>query len=201
MKQRPSVLAVDDEVRGVELVRRILRKTADVSTAASGEEAAELLENRRFDLVISDQRMPGMSGIELLTRLANRVPGTGRVLLTAYADTEVAIRGINEIQLDYYVTKPWEPPEANLYPVLDDLLDDWWATFRPQHGGVRVVGIPVTPESHRVRDFLARNQVPYEFLAAGSEAQLASVLGSAHLLWRHSAPWTNRPLDTNSSSC
>ncbi|MEO1065144.1 MAG: FAD-dependent oxidoreductase [Actinomycetota bacterium] len=173
------LLVVDDDPQVLRAVRADVRSryrpAHRIVAADGGPEATQALTElartgAEVALVVSDQRMPQLDGLAVLASAREMFPRVKMVLLTAYADTEVAIRGINEIQLDYYVTKPWEPPDENLYPVLDDLLDEWWSTFRPQHGGVRVVGVPVAAESHRVRDFLARNQVPYEFLASGSEA-------------------------------
>jgi thioredoxin reductase (NADPH) len=121
-------------------------------------------------LVISDQRMPGLTGVEFLERARALYPEARRVLLTAYAETEVAIRAINAAQIHYYLTKPWDPPEEKLYPVLDDLLSDWAAGVTPPFEGLRVIGHRWSLRDHRVRNFLARNHVPYRWLdAAGSE--------------------------------
>ncbi|QYO68810.1 FAD-dependent oxidoreductase [Leptolyngbya sp. 7M] len=108
--------------------------------------------------------MPQMSGIELLEQAMPMFPNAQRVLLTAYADTDAAIRAINSARLQYYLLKPWDPPEEKLYPVLNDLLDDWLASFRPPFEGIRVVGNRWSPQSHQVKDFLARNQIPYQWL-------------------------------------
>lgn len=108
--------------------------------------------------------MPNMSGVEFLTEALTMFPMAKRALLTAYADTDAAIEAINSTQIDYYLLKPWNPPEERLYPVLDDLLDDWMSTYRPPFEGIRVIGNRWSPQSHQVKDFLARNQVPYEWL-------------------------------------
>ena len=108
--------------------------------------------------------MPGMAGVEFLEQATPLFPDAKRVLLTAYADTDAAIRAINRVHVDHYLLKPWDPPEEHLYPVLTDLLDDWHADYRPPFEGIRVIGHRWSPLSHRVRDFLARNQVPYRWL-------------------------------------
>lgn len=148
-----------------------------VMRAGSGMAALDALEQLRqrkddVALLISDQRMPGLSGIEFLEKAIGVVPDARRVLLTAYADTEVAIRAINMARIHYYLTKPWDPPEEKLYPVLDDLLESWRREYTPRFAGLRVIGHRFSPEHHRIRDFLSRNHVPYRWLdpAAGSEA-------------------------------
>ena len=115
-------------------------------------------------LFVVDQRMPKMTGVEFLEKAIELYPGAKRVLLTAYADTDAAIRAINKVQIDYYLLKPWDPPEERLYPVLTDLLDDWRSTYRPPFEGIRVVGNQWAPASHQVKDFLARNCIPYLWL-------------------------------------
>jgi thioredoxin reductase (NADPH) len=101
------------------------------------------------------------------------------VLLTAYADTDAAIRSINKAKIDFYLMKPWDPPEENLYPILNDLLDDWMASFRPPFEGIRVVGLRWSPKSHETRDFLARNGIPYQWLDAESDKEANSLIGYA----------------------
>jgi thioredoxin reductase (NADPH) len=173
--QRPVLIAVDDEpmvARSVE--RDLLRHYADayrVLRAESGASALDLVERvlgRGEDvaLVVTDQRMPDMNGVELLARVREIAPDTKRVLLTAYADTDVAIRAINDVGLDHYLLKPWDPPEEHLFPVLDDLLAAWEPTRADVFTGVTVVGHRWSPDSHRMRDFLARNLVPYRWLDA-----------------------------------
>jgi thioredoxin reductase (NADPH) len=137
-----------------------------VLAAGSGHEALELTREltRRGDaiaLFVVDQRMPVMTGIELLREALPLQPDAKRILLTAYADTEAAIDAINEIRLDQYVLKPWDPPEERLYPVLDDLLADWQANFHPPFEGLRLLSGRWAPRGHAIRDFLTRNQVPY----------------------------------------
>src|SRR5690606_29342248 len=121
------------------------------------------LRNEPVALFLVDQRMPEMTGVEFLERAMTVYPDAKRVLLTAYADTEAAIHAINQVKIDYYLMKPWDPPEDKLYPVLGDLLDDWQAAYRPGFDGVIVIGSRWSPNTHYVRDFLARNQIPYQW--------------------------------------
>ncbi len=114
-------------------------------------------------LFLVDQRMPRKSGVEFLEEARELFPDAKKVLLTAYADTDAAIKAINAIGLDYYLQKPWDPPEENLYPILDDLLGDWRSSYRPPFEGIRVVGNRWSPRSHVVKNFLARNRVPYQW--------------------------------------
>jgi thioredoxin reductase (NADPH) len=130
-------------------------------------------------LFLADQRMPGMTGIEFLGAVAEVHPDAKRVLLTAYADTEVAIAAINTIRLDHYLLKPWDPPEERLFPVVEDLLSDWRASFRPPFEGIRVVGHPWSARGHAIKDYLARNQLPYRWLDIETDAEAAALAASA----------------------
>ncbi len=170
---KPVLLSIDDDPEVLKAVERDLRRqyaqSYRILSANSGQAALDLLDRLRrrgepVALFLADHRMPEMTGIEFLSRAVTTFPGTKRVLLTAYADTEAAIRAINEIKLDYYLLKPWDPPDQNLYPVLDDLLDDWKASYRPPFEGLRVLGTRWSPRSYELREFLARNQVPYRWL-------------------------------------
>jgi thioredoxin reductase (NADPH) len=139
-----------------------------VLRAESGASALEALRGlkRRDDavgLILADQRMPQMTGVEFLGEAIGLFPNAKRVLLTAYADTDAAIRAINDAKIHHYLLKPWDPPEEHLYPVLDDLLEDWQASYRPPFEGVRVLGTRWSPRSYALRDFLARNQAPYQW--------------------------------------
>jgi thioredoxin reductase (NADPH) len=131
------------------------------------------LRNKTLALLIVDQRMPGMTGVELLGEAMTLYPAAGRVLLTAYADTDAAIRAINEIKLDHYLMKPWDPPEERLYPVVDDLLEDWRASFDPPFQGVKVVSHRWSSDGHRIKDYLTRNQVPYRWFDQESDPEAA----------------------------
>ncbi len=170
---RPVLLTVDDDPEVLGAVRRdLLRQYGDryrVLAADSGATALEATEqlklrNEPVALFLADQRMPRMSGVEFLEQGIALFPQAKKVLLTAYADTDAAIRAINSVRIDHYLLKPWDPPEQHLYPVLDDLLADWDAGFHPPFGGLRVIGHRWSPKSHAVKDFLARNQVPYRWL-------------------------------------
>ncbi len=185
--ERPTLLTVDDNPEVLRAVERDLRRRYGreyrVVRADSGEAALGAIDElRRRDepvaLLLADQRMPRMNGVEFLAEAMTRVPDAKRVLLTAYADTEAAIKAINDVRLDYYLLKPWDPPEEQFYPVLDDLLEDWKAGFRPPYRGLRVLGHRWSPTSHEVRDFLARNQVPYRWLDVESDAEATRVIAA-----------------------
>jgi thioredoxin reductase (NADPH) len=126
------------------------------------EEVAK--KNETVALFLSDQRMPEMLGVDFLDKARKYFPEAKRVLLTAYSDTEAAIRAINEVQLDYYLMKPWDPPEEKLYPVLNELIDDWRASFRQEESGLRVIGFQFSPKSHAIKDFLSSNLFPYGWI-------------------------------------
>ena len=172
---RPAILTIDDDPDVLRAVERDLRQhyspTYRILRAESGTAALELLRrlsqrNDAVALMLADYRMPYMNGIETLAEGMKLYPDAKRVLLTAYADTEAAIKAINEIQLNHYLLKPWDPPEQQLYPVLDDLLQEWFASHKPPFEGVRVLGTRWSPKSYEMRDFLARNQVPFQWLDA-----------------------------------
>src|SRR5579871_6539448 len=173
---RPILLAVDDDVSVLEAVVQDLRRKYGaefrILRAASGQAALDTLEQLKtrqdpVALIVSDQRMPGMTGVDFLEKARELYPDTRRVLLTAYADTEAAIRAINTARIHYYLNKPWDPPEEKLYPVLNDLLDDWRAGFRAPFEGLRVIGNRWSLDDHRIRNFLSRNYVPYRWLDVG----------------------------------
>lgn len=176
---KPVILTVDDDPSVLAAIERDLRRRYRddyrVMKAASGgaalEAARELAaRNTLIALFLVDQRMPGMSGTELLREVKALHPNARRVLLTAYADTDVAISGINDVGLDYYLVKPWDPPEQRLYPVLDDLLAEWRARVIPSFEGIRVLGSQWSPPSFLVREFLSRNRVPYEWVDLDADA-------------------------------
>ena len=175
---RPVLLAVDDDPDVLRAVERDLRhRYSDryrVMSADSGPGALDILTRlaRRSEpvaLLLADHRMPRMTGIEFLTAAMREFPDARRVLLTAYADTDAAIGAINVVKLDYYLLKPWDPPDQNLYPVLDDLLDQWSASYRPPFEGIRVIGTRWSPRCYDVREFLARHQIPYQWLDIESD--------------------------------
>lgn len=170
---KPIILTVDDERQVLNAIYRDLRqqfrKDYRIMKAGSGAEALKTIRelNKRGDpiaLFLSDQRMPEMDGTEYLAEASKIYPGTKKILLTAYADTEAAIRSINEIGLDHYLMKPWDPPEVNLYPVIEDLLDTWESENPPAYDGIRVVGAMWSGACHDAKDFLARNRIPFQWL-------------------------------------
>jgi thioredoxin reductase (NADPH) len=190
MPKKAVLVTVDDDTDVLQAVERDLRRQYGrdyrVMAADSGEKALETLRrltlrNDQVALMLVDQRMPHMSGVEFLEQAREIYPDAKRVLLTAYADTEAAIRAINSVELHYYLLKPWDPPEQNLYPVLDDLLGDWRANNRPAFEGVSVIGHPWSAPSHEARQFLMGNQIPYRWLDSESDSEASTLLASAHL--------------------
>jgi thioredoxin reductase (NADPH) len=184
----PVVLVVDDEPAVLRAIERELRGHlgSDYAVVAAESGAAALDTLRRLALretpvalLLVDQRMPRMTGIELLAAAIELAPDAKRVLLTAYADTDVAIRAINEIRLDQYLQKPWDPPEERLFPVLDDLLSDWRATFRPPFEGIRLVGHRWSARAHEIKDYLARNLVPYRWVDVEADPEAARLAEAA----------------------
>ena len=187
---RPILLAIDDDVSVLEAVVQDLRRqygnTYRVMRAASGQAALDTLTQLKtreepVALLISDQRMPGMSGVEFLEQARDLYPDARRVLLTAYADTGAAIRAINSARIHYYLSKPWDPPEEKLYPVLNDLLEDWKGSFHPAFEGIRVIGHRWSPDTHSVRNFLSRNHVPYRWVDVAAGTEGLNLLGERHL--------------------
>jgi thioredoxin reductase (NADPH) len=180
---KPVILAVDDDPQVLAAVRRDLRERYaegyQILAAASGAEALESVvelhdAGRTVAAFLVDQRMPGMTGTEFLVQAQESFPEAKRLLLTAYADTEAAIQAINDVGLDHYLLKPWSPPEDRLYPVLDDVLDDWAAHTQRPFEGVRVFGTTWSPSTYEVKAFLARNEVPYQFLDIERDTEAAS---------------------------
>jgi len=181
----PIILVVDDEPMVLNAVERDLRRKYGrdyrIAKASSGAQALEFLKQLqgRNDIValfLSDQRMPLMSGVQFLEQAREAYPEARKVLLTAYADTEAAIASINQVQLDYYLMKPWDPPEDNLYPVLDDLLDEWRAGARLPYEGIRVAGTLWSPRTHDVKDFLARHQIAYQWLDVDNDPKARALV-------------------------
>lgn len=169
----PVILTIDDEPQVLNAIERDLRRKYRreyrILKTGSGAEALDLLQqlmqrNDQVALFVADQRMPSMNGTEFLDEARKLYPDAKKVLLTAYADTEAAINSINKIGLDHYLMKPWDPPELNMLPVLDDLLDDWQATAEVPYDGIRVAGAQWSADSHRVKGFLATNRIPYQYL-------------------------------------
>lgn len=187
-RERPAILAVDDDPRVLRAIADDLRsRYADgyrILRADSGESALETVRELKrrgspVALVLTDQRMPGLTGVELLGHCRELFPEFKAVLLTAYADTEVAITALNKVRADYYILKPWDPPEENLYPILDELLYDWRASYNPPFEGARVVGNRWSADSHRIRDYLARNQVPFHWLDVDLSSEAKRLLAAS----------------------
>ena len=177
--KKPVIIAVDDEPEVLNSIERDLRQHYSgnyrVMKAPSGEQALAAVRQLKqrgtaVALFVVDERMPGMTGTQFLMDVLELYPEARRVLLTAYADTDTAITAINRVGLDYYLLKPWEPPSERLYPVLDDLLSDWFARARPEYDGIRVAGTTLSSQSYAVRDFLAGNQIPYRWLDIDGDA-------------------------------
>ena len=170
---KPVLLTVDDDPEVLRAIERDLRsRYADryrIMRANSGSAGLNTLRelkarNNPVALLLADQRMPQMDGVNFLSEAMEMHPLAKRALLTAYADTSAAIDAINEARVHYYLMKPWDPPEEKLFPALDDLLHDWTATFHPPYEGIRVLGTRWSTRSYELRDFLARNQVPYQWI-------------------------------------
>jgi thioredoxin reductase (NADPH) len=191
---KPVIWTVDDDPDVLRAVERDLRRQYGdryrVIAADSGSSALEAvrqlkLRNEPVALFLVDQRMPHMSGVEFLEQAIEFYPDAKRALLTAYADTDAAIRAINSVQIDRYLMKPWDPPEERLYGVVDDLLDDWQASYRPVFDGVRVIGHRWSPQANVIRDFLGRNFVPHQWLNVETDEtarQLLALTGAAAAL-------------------
>jgi thioredoxin reductase (NADPH) len=184
---KPVIFTIDDDpevLRAIERdVRRGFGKDYRVVRADSGPSALDALRQLRLRnepvaLLLSDQKMPGMTGVEFLEQAREIFPDAKRALLTAYADTDAAIRAINNVKIDYYLLKPWDPPDERLYPVLQDMLDDWLAGFRPRFTGVRVISHRWSPQGHDIKDFLARNQIPYQLLDIDSNPEAEELLST-----------------------
>src|SRR5690349_2779779 len=190
-RRRPAIVCVDDEPAVLAAVARDLRRQFGeryrIVRATSGQEALDAVKElvsraEQVALLVADQRMPGLSGTEYLVEARKLVPDAKRVLLTAYADTEAAIQAINEVSLDYYLLKPWDPPEEQLYPVVEDLLTTWESGAALEAGGFRVIGHRFSKQSHDLRDFLARNRVPVRWLEDGSVLDRPTTLELAERL-------------------
>jgi thioredoxin reductase (NADPH) len=187
---KPVVLVVDDDPQVLAAVRRDVRsryrENYTVMGAGSGSEALATVRELKargdsLALVLSDQRMPGMLGVELLTQVRELYPLARRALLTAYSDIDAAVRAINEAHLDHYLSKPWDPPEDHLYPVLDELLDEWHVMRPRERAGLRLVGHQWSPRSHAVKDFLASNLIHYEWLDAMRDEAARTLMEAASI--------------------
>lgn len=184
----PFIILVDDDVQVLRAIQRDMRnkyrEDYRVVATESANEALDLvkelkLKNEAVALFISDQRMPEMEGIVFLEKAKDIFPDAKLVLLTAYSDIEAAIRAINNVKLDYYLSKPWNPPEEKLYPVASDLLEDWQALYKPDHEAIKIIGFQWSPRSHRLKEFLSGNLVPYLWMDAEENKDAEQYLLSA----------------------
>lgn len=171
--KKPIIFLIDDDPAVLKAVQRDVRSTYRkdfriIGTQSANQALDALLEFKKkgetVALFLSDQRMPEMLGVEFLEKAKVFFPVAKRILLTAYSDTNAAIKAINDVQLDYYLLKPWDPPEEKLYPVLNDQLEEWKASFIPEAGGLRIVGYQWSPKSHEIKDFLSGNLMPYHWM-------------------------------------
>jgi len=184
----PFIILVDDDEHVLRAIQRDIRNEYRndyrVAATESAMEALELikelkLKNETVALFISDQRMPEMEGVTFLEKAKEIYPDAKMVLLTAYSDIEAAIKAINNVKLDYYLLKPWNPPEEKLFPVVNDLLEDWQAFYKPDHEGIRIIGFQWSPKSHRLKEFLSGNLIPYLWMDAESNEEAEKYIASA----------------------
>jgi thioredoxin reductase (NADPH) len=194
MAKQPIIFTVDDDEQVLAAIRRDVRReyraNYRVMSTTSAKEALEALKDLKVKgeevaLFLSDQRMPQMTGVEFLEQAKTFYPAAKRVLLTAYSDIEAAIKAINDVQLDFYLNKPWDPPQEKLYPVLNDLLDEWTVNHIPAFKGIRIVGYQYSPKSHAVKDFLSGNLIPYQWLDVMHENEAKELLELAGLTEQH----------------
>lgn len=176
--EQPIIFIVDDDAQVLRAITRDLKNKYRqdyriLSTSSAKEILDSLLELKNkgeaVAMFISDQRMPEIEGVDFLTQAMGFYDDAKKVLLTAYSDTDAAIKAINTVKLDYYLTKPWDPPEEKLYPVINDLLDDWQNDFHPDFKGIKLIGYQYSPQSHTIKEFLSGNLIPYQWLDANSE--------------------------------
>jgi thioredoxin reductase (NADPH) len=187
---RPIIFSIDDDPQVLRSISRDLRaqygKEYKILSTTSANEALESLTELKnssdvIALFLCDQRMPEMEGVKFLEKAKKIYPDAKRVLLTAYSDTEAAIKAINDVQLDYYLMKPWDPPEEKLFPVINDLLEDWHNSYVPEFVGIKVVGYQFSPQSHVVKDYLAGNLIPYRWLDVEKNIDAGSLLSLNNL--------------------
>ena len=184
----PYIILVDDDQQVLRAIQRDIRneyrEDYKVAATESAAEALELikelkLKNETVPLFISDQKMPEMEGIAFLEKANEIFPDAKKILLTAYSDIEAAIKAINNVKLDYYLLKPWHPPEEKLFPVINDLLDDWHALYKPDFEATRIIGFQWSPKSHRIKEFLSGNLIPYIWMDIESNSEAEKYLTSA----------------------
>jgi thioredoxin reductase (NADPH) len=186
----PYIIIIDDDVQVLRAIQRDIRNEyRDDYKVAATESAIEALEvikelklkNEEVALFITDQRMPEMEGIAFLEKANEIFPDAKKVLLTAYSDIDAAIKAINNVKLDYYLLKPWHPPEEKLFPVVNDLLNEWQALYKPDHEATRIIGFQWSLKSHRLKEFLSGNLVPYIWMDIENDADAEKYLISANV--------------------
>ncbi len=189
-EQLPVILTIDDEPEVLGAVMRDLRaryaESYQILGAGGGQEALDLIDElatrqRALAMILADQRMPSVTGIDVLRSSRHSFPTAKKALLTAYADTEAAISAINDVGLDHYIMKPWDPPDVKLYPILDDLLDDWQAGYTPKFSGIRVVSQEWSRPAFELKAFLAMNQIPYMSLTVEKDAEANQLMEAAEV--------------------
>jgi thioredoxin reductase (NADPH) len=187
---QPIIFSIDDDQQVLRAIGRDLkskyRQDYKILSSDSVKEALESLvelknKGENIALFISDQRMPEMEGVEFLEKAMEIYPDAKRVLLTAYSDTDAAIKAINDVQLDYYLTKPWDPPEEKLFPIINDLLDEWQNNFIPDYHGIKLIGYQFSPKSHHIKDFLAGNLVPYKWFDVETHEEAQTLMELNHI--------------------
>lgn len=182
---KPIIFSIDDDQQVLRAISRDLKSLYNtdykIISTTSANEALEALTDLKNSgdtvaMFLVDQRMPEMEGVDFLHKAIKIYPDAKRVLLTAYSDTEAAIKAINDVQLDYYLMKPWNPPEEKLYPVIDDLLDDWQGHYTPDFKGIKLIGYQFSPKSHEIKDYLAGNLIPYRWFDIETNPEAKTLL-------------------------
>ena len=190
MSKLPIIFTIDDDEQVLSAIKRDLRSEYRseyrIMNTTSAKEALEVIGDLKkkgedVALFLSDQRMPEMNGVDFLERAKKVYPLAKRVLLTAYSDIDAAVKAINDVQLDFYLTKPWDPPQEKLYPTLNDLLDEWQIQHIPEFKGIRVVGYQYSPKAHAVKDFLSGNLIPYQWLNYKEEEKAKELMELAEI--------------------
>jgi thioredoxin reductase (NADPH) len=204
---KPVLLTVDDDPLALIAIERDLKQQYSnrflVLQADSGLKGLELIKQLKLRsesvaLFLVDQRMPQMTGIEFLVHALNTYPEAKSILLTDYGDTDSVIKSINKVKIDYYLTKPWDPAEVHLYPVLNEILDDWWDSCHPPFEGIKVIGLRWSPRSHEIKDFLARNGIPYQWLDIEGDEEARRFVSIINSTWSDISTTNNNNSDTSS---
>jgi thioredoxin reductase (NADPH) len=206
---KPVLLTVDDDPLVLVAIERDFKQQYSnrflLLQADSGFKGLELIKQLKLRsesvaLFLVDQRMPQMTGVEFLEHALNTYPEAKSMLLTDYGDTDSIIKSINKVRIDYYLTKPWDPAEVHLYPVLNEILDDWWASCHPPFEGIKVIGLRWSPRSHEIKDFLARNGIPYQWLDIEGDEEACRLVSIINSTWSDISTTNNNNADTSSFS-